>query len=119
MELAKPQWDCQPWQMVAYRNPSWFNSAWLGVVTNFLNLPMRVFFEVILIALNGRPLTAALMAITLPFTALILLLAGLLGKLSCARLSPQVLAQARINTPEESAQDAVVGAAEFVKAIRT
>ena len=111
------QWDCEPWQMVAFRNPSWFNSFWLGLVTNFLNLPKRFFFEVVTVLLRGHPITALLFAIFLPYSAVILLLAGLAGRLCCARLSPKVMSRARLNTPEESARDAVVGDVQFVKPV--
>lgn len=115
MTLAPRRWDCEPWQMLMHRNPSRANSAWLGTVTNFLNLPVRYGNEVLFPFATGDWSTSLLMLIGIPLSSLAYLAAGLAGRLHCLSADPGVISRARIATPEEIAADAAAGETAFLK----
>lgn len=114
MDLAPRRWDCEPWQMLMHRNPSRANSAWLGTVTNFLNLPTRYANEVVFPVSRGDLVGALVMMFGIPITTLALTVAGLIGRLHCLPADPGVISRARMATPEEVAADAATGERAFL-----
>jgi hypothetical protein len=117
MEAAPVRWDAAAWQFIIYKNPSYLNSLWLGTVVNFLNIPSRIFNEAVFSFIGGRTLWALAMLIQLPFSVLIHLIAGLLGRLHSIDAPLTTIVRARLATDAEIAQDMAYGFEEHVKEI--
>ncbi|MCY1206587.1 hypothetical protein D9M72_181600 [compost metagenome] len=117
MDMAPRKWDCRPYQLILHRNPSLLNSMWLGTVTNLLNMPSRLFHEVVLAFLMGGNLGFALLSlfVLVPVSTIAFFLAGLCGRVHCLPLPSEVIAVARHSTKEELFADGVAGDLALVK----
>jgi len=115
MDLAPKSWDCEPYQLIVHRNPSWLNSAWLGTATNVLNIPTRISNEVIFNVMSGHVGFALVALVLLVVSVVAFFLAGLFGRVHCLPLAFEVIAAARPSTASEIAADRVAGELTLVK----
>lgn len=112
--LSTLAWTPEPWQVIIFYNPSWFNSLWLGTAWNLFVFPSRLWSEVIKTALSGRFERAPFMLFYLLSSTCLWMLAGVLGRLRGIHVPFEVRFNSHIMNHTQAGEALKAGNSAFV-----
>ena len=100
----RPIWTPEIYQTVCgYRNPSYLNSLWLGIVWPVLAFPYRVFREVLWPLFNLNFSTALGSVVTIPITIIWNLFRSVTGHVMAIDVAIEQVMDSIILSPEQGA----------------
>jgi len=106
---VKSTWTPEPYQMLNWPNPNYFNSLWLGLVAPLVMLPGRIWSEVIKPARAGHIRFALNMLVFIPKSSLLWAIWGISRQIIAPRIDPVTLRASRFMQPSEALKSFVDG----------